>query len=142
MRRIDQPPADEPGGRRFGPGLNVVPPADLQEVAPPAEAGEAPQTLVHYVGVLTAPADEAELPVAEPPRPQPKRRRTLWVVALALIVVPPVLAVVGYAAVHPTAIERAMEHGRALLGPLLADRSAGAQTRTAGEDVAMEGKGR
>lgn len=80
----------------------------------PADAAEAP---VHFIGGLSAPLDEAELPM-----PEPRRWRAGWVLAsmAALLVVPVVSAISWHASEHPGRVAQAVERLRAATVALLA----------------------
>ncbi len=72
------------------------------------EIGERP---LHYIGGLTAPADEAELAAPEPPAPEPGGAPR-WRVALGLLLL--ALAAGYYLVDDPARLDRLLAHARAL----------------------------
>jgi len=104
-------PGEEPSIARVpavAPAAGVVPPS-------PAE------TPVHHVGVLTAPADEAELEHVDVIADRRARRiRRLRYAAAALLVLPSILAATIYGVEHQDKVEQLIEYTRvAVVAPLV-----------------------
>ena len=99
----------------------VEPPTDLPSVLQPphdpsAQVEPVPGTALHYVGGLTAPADEAELDVADSlaQRQALRGRRLGWAIA-ALLVMPSMIATTVYALEHRGTVERFLTLARAFI---------------------------
>ena len=93
-------------------------PAGSGAESPPAvEQAESPATepSLHYVGVLTAPVDEAELDIADALAARSMRgRRIGWAIA-ALLIMPSLIAATVYALEHRDKVERLIAYARAFI---------------------------